>query len=35
LLRLHFHDGAIDAATGDGGGPSRRAMPRVDQPKLL
>ena len=35
LLRLHFHDGAIDAATGHGGGPSRLAMPRVDQPKLL
>jgi len=34
-LRLHFHDGAVDAATGGGGGSPRRAGARVEQPKLL
>jgi exodeoxyribonuclease VII large subunit len=39
LLRLVFHDGAVDAAAGDGAGPPSRRPPsppaRAEQPKLL
>jgi exodeoxyribonuclease VII large subunit len=34
-LRLHFHDGALDVATGEGGGSPRRTSTKVEQPKLL